>query len=219
MLSVFSQSEESLVTEIFTMQDPQKAKEIVEQYPETFNSLLGMYKSMGLDLNLQVSGKEQYKGGEILNIDLGLTADEIPDPEGQQAFRDILGDQLAVPLGFVGNYAVLGIGKNARSRVEALMDAVDAGSAGMGGASPAQFKLPEANNFFMVLSVPKMLKWLAKYAPEAPPDFDILDSPGVGMSASFAGEHVAGELVVPLAEMLAIKDAVQKIQMAESADQ
>ena len=164
-------------------------------------------------------GEVHTRRAAVFNIDLGLTADEIPDHEGQQAFKDILGDQLAVPMGFVGNYAVLGIGKNARSDVEALMDAVNAGSAGMGGASPAQFNLPEANNFFMALSVPKVLKWVAKYAPEAPPDFDILDSPGLGMSASFAGDHAAGELVVPLAEILAIKDVVQKIQMAESMDQ
>jgi hypothetical protein len=203
--AAFSPSQESLVTEVLSLSDPGKMKSLIQQYPEMFQSFLGMYESMGLDLDLQVTEPEQYKGGEILTIDLGFAAEEISDPEGQEAFKSIFGDQLVVPMGFVGNYAVVGMGKDARGQVEKLVDAVEAGERGAVAMSPANFGLPEENNFFLGLSVPKILKWVATYAPDAP-EFDIMDGPGIGIGARFTETHAEGELVVPLAEILAIKD-------------
>ncbi len=209
--AAFSSSQEAVVTEMFSLSDPATFKSLLQQYPEVVKNFMGMYQNMGLEFDLQVSEAEQYKGGEILTIDTGFGAENIPDPEGQQAFKSILGDQLTVPMGFAGNYAVVGVGKDARSHVEGLLDAVEAGERGSVALSPANFGLPEENNFFLGLSVPKILKWAAAYAPDAP-EFDIIDGPGLGMSAHFTNSHAIGELVVPLAEILAIKDVMMKVQ-------
>jgi hypothetical protein len=203
-VSAFSSSEESLVTEIMSLSDPAKTKSLVQEYPEMFQSFLGMYQNMGLEFDLQVSEPEGYKDGEILTIDFGFGAEDIPDPEGQDAFKSMLGDQLTVPMGFAGNYAVVGVGKNARSQVEKLLDTVEAGERGAVTMTPADFGLPEENNFFLGMSLPKILKWVATYAPDAP-EFDIVDGPGIGIGARFAESYAEGELVVPLAEILAIK--------------
>jgi hypothetical protein len=63
-----------------------------------------------------------------------------------------------------------------------------------------------------------MLKWIAAYMPEAP-EFDIQESPGIGMSAHFTESHVAGELVVPVAEILAVRDVILKVNMAGVEEQ
>ena len=181
-------------------------------------SVAKQYQNMGLEFDLQVSEAEQYKGGEILTVDLGFGAENIPDPEGQEAFKSLLGDQLTVPMGFAGNYAVIGVGKNARNHVEGLLDAVEAGERGTLAMSPANLGLSEENNFFLGVSVPKILKWVSVYAPEAP-EFDVIDGPGLGISASFTESHVVGELVVPLAEILAIKDVVQKVEAANKMEE
>jgi len=207
----FSQAEDSVVTEIFTLKDAPKAKQIVEQYPEVVNSMAGMYKSMGLDLDITLTGTETYKGGEILNFDFGLKADIIPDPEGQEAFKKILGDELTMPFGLIGNYAVLGVGKNARGQVQKIMELLDSGADVATEFTPTMFGLPEENNFFMYLSIPKFLKWAAKYAPEAPPDFEIQESPGVGMTVRFVDAHIEGELFVPVAEIIAIRNLAPKV--------
>jgi hypothetical protein len=206
-----SQAEDSLLTEIFTLKDAPKATQLIEQYPEIVNSMAGMYKSLGLDLNMTLTGKEDYKGGEILNFDLGFNAENIPDPEGQEVFNKIFGEELSMPFGIVGNYGVLGMGKNARGQVQNIMEVLDSGADVATEYTPAMFNLPEENNFFMYLSIPKALAWLAKYAPEAPPDFQIQESPGVGMTARFVDAHLEGELFVPVAEILEIRTIAPKV--------
>ena len=104
---------------------------------------------------------EQHGAELLLDAVSSFGAEDIPDPEGQQAFKSMLGDQLIVPIGFAGNYGVVGVGKNARSHVEGLLDAVEAGERGTVALSPANFGLSEENNFFLGLSVPKILKWAA----------------------------------------------------------
>jgi hypothetical protein len=197
------QSEEALVTEVFTLKDTAKTKQLVEQYPEMMQSMAGMYKGFGLDFNMNLAGKEAYKGGEIFDYNFGLKAEAIADPEGQEAFNKIFGDELTMPIGFVGNYSVLGLGKNARGQVQKVMELLDSGADVSAQYTPAMFGLPEENNMFMYLSLPKIVKWAAKYAPEAPA-FEIPDGPGVAMSARFVESHFEGELFVPTEEILAI---------------
>jgi hypothetical protein len=206
----FSQAEDSLVTEIFSLKDAPKTKQLVEQYPEMINSMAGMYKSMGLDLDITLTGKEEYKGGEILNFDLGFKAENIPDPEGQEAFNKIFGDELSMPFGIIGSYGVLGMGKNARSQVEKIMEVLDSGADVAAEFTPAMFGLPEENNFFMYLSIPRLFKWAVKYAPEVP-EIELQESPGIGMSARVVDAHLEGELFVPVAEIIAIRTLAPQV--------
>ncbi len=211
VFGALGQEEDSLMTEVFTLKDAPKAKQLVEQYPEMVSSMAGIYKSMGLDLDITLAGKEDYKGGEILNFDFGFKAENIPDPEAQEMFNKLFGDKVSMPFGVVGNYGLVGFGKDARGRVQKIMELLDSGADVAAKYTPAMFGLPEENNFFMYLSIPKILKWVAKYAPEAP-EFEILDSPGVAMSGHFVESHFEGELFVPIEEILAIKTLAPQIQ-------
>jgi hypothetical protein len=199
-----SQTTEALFTEILSVKDMAKAKELVGQYPDMFKSMASMYQNMGLNLDMKLAGQEQYKGGDILNFDFGLKAASIPDPEGQEVFTKIFGDTLLVPIGFIKNYAVIGVGKTARGQVQKTMDTLNSGAAAAAQLTPAKFRLPDANNFFMYVSVPKIMKWVAQYAPNVPA-FELQDSPGIAMSGQFVKSHFEGELVIPTAEILALK--------------
>jgi hypothetical protein len=214
----FSQTDEVMISQIVSLKDAQKAKLLYEQYPEMMNSILGMYKSFGLDLDMSLIGKEEYKGGKIFDFHLGLDAEDIPDPEGQEVFKSLFGDAFTMLVGIIGNYSVIGIGKNARAQVQTLMETLDSGAEVAAHVTPTTFGLPEEHNFFMYLSLPRMMKWIATYMPEAP-DFDIQDSPGIGMSAYFTDSHVEGELVVPVAEILAIRDAIEKANTLEAPEE
>lgn len=206
-------SQDVLFAQIMSVKDAQKAKNLLKESPGSINSILEIYKSFGLELDMQLLGTEEYKGGEILTYDLGLAAEDIPDPEGQEAFRSIIGDTLAYPIGISEKYSVVGIGKNARGQVEKLMETLDSGAEVAAPVTPVTFGLPEANNFFMYLSLPRMLKWVVQFAPEVPEDLEIVEGPGIGIGTSFNESYVQAELVVPLGEILAIRDAVQQAQV------
>jgi hypothetical protein len=209
--SMFSPSQTSLVSAVSGLTDPARYKAMLQQYPEMFQGLFGLYEDMGMEFDVQVTAPEAYKSGEILTMDFGFGADSIPDPEGQEVFKQIFGDQMAMEMGFVGNYAVISMGRDGRSQVEALLDAVASGQRGAVAMSPASFGLAEAHNFFLGISVPNILKWMADYVPETP-EFDVAAGPGLGMGAHFTGSHAIGELVVPLDEILAIKDVIMLVQ-------
>lgn len=213
-VGAFSASQEAFLSEVLTLKDAQKAKQLYEQMPEIVSSMLGMYKNMGVNLNMTLAGKEAYKGGEILNFDLGMKAADIPDPEGQSVFKAFFGDELSFPLGFVKNYAAVGFGRNAKGQVQKMMEALEVGKGEAPKFTPAQFKLPEENNFFMYLSVPKMYTWIAKYAPDAP-KVEVQEGPGIAMSAKFAKAHIESEIVIPVGEIQVINAMVQAISAAQ----
>jgi hypothetical protein len=158
-----------------------------------------------------LTGKEDYKGGEILNFDLGVKAANIPDPKGQEVFNRLFGEGLTLPIGFVKNYSIIGLGKNARGQVQKVMETLDSGVAGAAKYTPAMFGFPEANNLFMYLSIPKIMAWASKNLPDVPA-FELQESPGIGISARFVKSHFEGELFVPMEEILTLKGMVEKAQ-------
>ena len=92
------------------------------------------------------------------------------------------------------------------------METLDSGAETSAEYSPASFGLPEKNNFFMYLSVPKVLSWAsAKNLPDGPP-FEIVEGPGLGMAGRFVESHFEGELYLPVEELLAIKAIAEQAQ-------
>ena len=207
---------DAMVTEIFTLKDPAKAKQMLEQYPAMIAAMTDMYKGMGLDFNMKLAGKEPYQGGEILNFALDMKANALADPKGMEAFNKIFGDKLTLPFGFTGKYGVLGLGKDPLGQVQVMMDGLKAGAAMDARYTPVMFGLPEENNLFMYLSIPKIVAWASQFAPDAP-KVDLQESPGVALSAKFVKAHLEGELFVPVAEILAIKTMAEQMQAQKGA--
>jgi hypothetical protein len=211
-----SSTGQTLITEVFTINDTAKAKQLFEQYPQMFQLMTGMYEELGLDMSMTLTDTVEVSGGEILNYAFDMDfAEMIPDPEGQEVFQSIFGDQVSLPVGFIDNYSVIAIGGDARAQVEAMMAAIESGETGAAEHTPAMFGLPEENNMFMYISVPNMLGWAVQYIPEAPPfDLEMLqqDSPGFGMAGRFIESHFEGELYLPIQEMLTIKTIVEQAQ-------
>ncbi len=211
-----SQAEESLFVEVLTVTDAAKAKQLTEENPEMLNTFLGMYKEMGVDLSLSLADKAEVTGGEILNYNFDMKAEMIPDPGAQEAFNKVFGENISMPVGFTGNYAVVGFGKNPRTQVEKLMGQLDSGAETAAQYTPSMFGLPEENNMFMYLSAPKILAWVAKIAPDAPP-FEIVEGPGLAMASRIVDNHVEAELFLPVEEIQAIQNMVMQAQMQPAA--
>jgi hypothetical protein len=211
---LFSQTDETLLTAVYAIKDAAKAKEVLEQYPELFNSFAGLYKNMGFDMSLSLADQAEVTSGEILNYNFGMNAEMIPDPEAQEMFNKVFGDNLTMPIGLTGNYAVAGLGKNARPQVEKLMGALDSGAETAAQQTPSMFGLPEENNMFMYISVPKILAWAAKIFPEAPP-FEIVEGPGLAMASQIVDSHVEAELYLPVEEIQVIQNMIMQAQMQQ----
>ena len=209
---MLSPTSDTLVTEVISLKDADLAREIVEQYPEMLSSMMGMYKEMGVDFEMTLGETTEVEGGEMMQYQFNFNADMIPDPEGQEVFKTLFGESLALPIGFTENYAVVGFGKDALQQVSEVMTAIDAGEEMSAEYTPANFDLPEKNNMFVYLSVPRILSWAsAKNLPDVP-SFEAIEGPGLGMTGRFVESHFEGELYLPIEEMLAIKQIAEQAQ-------
>ena len=214
---ILSPSSNSLVTEVFTVKDAAKAKELVQQYPDMIASMTGMYKEMGMDVKMTLADTAQVKSGEILNFNFNLDASKIPDPQGQEVFKTLFGDSLQIPIGLVGDYIVIGVGKDSATPVAGLMDTLKSGAETAAKYTPAMFGMPDDSNFFMYVSIPKFMDWASKNIPDTPKIEFPADTPGIAMGMRFVDGHIENELFLPTAELLAIAKIGQQAQMKQGA--
>ena len=119
-------------------------------------------------------------------------------------------------VGFVGNHGVLGFGKNSQAQVQKIMDRLKAGEEVTAQCTPSVFGFAEEYNFFMCLSVPKIVAWfLSQQQPEAP-KVNIQESRGIGVTTRFVDASLEGELFLPVEEVLAIRNfSGQMIQVPQ----
>ncbi|MCP4402628.1 MAG: hypothetical protein GY801_35650 [bacterium] len=209
---MLSPTSDTLVTEVLSLKDAELAKELIAQYPAMLDSMVGVYEEMGVDFKMNLAETTEVKGGEVMQFQSNFNADMIPDPDGQEVFKTLFGETLDLPIGFSGNYAVAGFGKDAREQVAGIMEMLDSGAETSAEHNPASFGLPEENNMFVYLSVPKILSWAAaKNLPDVPP-FELVEGPGLAMAGRFVESRFEGELYLPIEEILAIKQIAEQAQ-------
>ncbi|GAK52420.1 hypothetical protein U14_03671 [Candidatus Moduliflexus flocculans] len=211
-----SPTSETMLTEVISVVDPAKAKELVKQYPEMMKAMSGLYEQAGLKMNMALAATDTVKSGEILNYTFNATADAIADPKEQEVFKTLFGEELSLPIGFTKGYAVMGFGKNAKSQVETVMNAVDSGAKGEVKQTPGMFGLSEEHNLFMYISVPKIMAWAVKNIPDVPA-VDMAEGPGIAAGARFVDGHMEGELFLPTEELLLLKKLGEQMEAAKSA--
>lgn len=204
-----------LMTQVYTVKDPAQAKQLIEQYPEIIQAMAGLNQSMGMEMNMSLVGTDTYSSGEILNFDFGLNATAIPDPQGQEVFNNIFGEGMTMPMGFIGNYSVFGLGKDARGVVEKTMDQLASGAEAAAEYTPATFGLPDDHNLFLYVSVPKIMGWAMKNIPDTPA-IDLPEpGPGFAMSGRFVESHFEGQLVLPVEEILLLKSLSEQARQPQ----
>ena len=212
-----SPTSDTLITEIISVKDSAQAKELIGQYPELLKTMSGMYEELGMDFQMKLADTSEVQGGEILNYDFNINAEMIPDPEGQEVFKTLFGENLTLPIGFTENHAIVGFGKDGPAQVENIIQSLDSGAEVGAGQTPAMFGLPEENNLFVYLSVPKILSWaIAKNLPEVPP-FEVSEGPGLAMTSRFIDSHMENELFLPIDELLILKKLADQAQGAPPA--
>jgi hypothetical protein len=209
----FNSTGNALMTQVFSAKDAVAARQLVARYPEMAQTITNVYQNAGVEVKMQLAGTEPYKGGEIFNFNFGVKADTLTDPQEKEVFHKIFGSELTMPFGFTGKYGMFGLGREARTIVQQMMDTLSSQVPPVAKFTPAQFGLPEANNLFVYLSLPKLMAWAAQYTPNAP-KLVVRESPGIGMTAVFKPDQMAGEMFVPLAEVLAVKAMLAEAQPA-----
>ncbi len=212
---LLSPTSDSLMTEVVSVKDAAKARELVGQYPEILQMMSGMYEDMGFELSMKLADTTEVAGGEMMSYDFNFNADMIPDPEGQEVFTQLFGEKLSLPIGFTDKYVVAGFGKTGQSQVADVVKALGSGAKAAAKYSPEMFGFPEKNNMFMVLSVPKILSWAeANNLPDVP-HFDAEEGPGLAMAARFVDSRLEGELYLPIEELLILKNISDQAQGME----
>ena len=213
---MLSPTSETMITEVISLLDSAKAKDLVKQYPDMLKAMSGVYEQSGVKMNMTLGATDTVKAGEILNYTFNASADTIADPQEQEVFKALFGEEISLPIGFTKDYAVIGFGKNAKGQVESIMDAVNSGAKGEVKQTPAMFGLPEEHNMFMYVSVPKVMAWVAKNIPDVPV-VEVAEGPGIAAGMRFVDAHMEGELFLPTEELLILKKLGEQMDAAKSA--
>jgi len=209
---MLSPTSDTLASEVLSLKDAELAKKLVGQYPEMLQSMMGMYEEMGIDFKMSLGETKEVEAGEVMQYAFNFNADMVPDPQGQEVFKALFGETLALPIGFTKEFAVVGFGKDAEGQVAQIMGTLNSGEAMAAEYTPSNFGLPEENNLFLYVSVPKVLAWAsAKNLPDMPP-FEAVDGPGLAMAGRFVESHFEGELYLPIEEIMAIKQIGEQAQ-------
>ena len=213
---MLSPTSETMMTQVMSVRDAAKAKDLFQQYPDMLKAMSGAYEQAGFKMSMTLGATDAVKAGEILNYTFDMNADAIADPEEQEAFKALFGEKISLPIGFTKDYAVVGFGKNAKGQVESIMDAVNSGATGEMKQTPTMFGLPEEHNMFMYVSIPKMMAWAAKNIPDVPA-VDVAEGPGIAAGMRFVDAHLEGEVFLPTEELLILKKFGEQMDAAKKA--
>jgi hypothetical protein len=200
---------ENVMSYVYKVQDRAKAKQLMETYPDLLTPMMSFYKNMGMTFDIKIVKTQQYKGGDILVYKFNLDYGNLGDPKAQEFFTKFFGEDTLMPIGFIGEYMVVGIGKNAVGQVQKSMDLLSKGTIPPAKHTPSSFGFFEENNLFLYYSLPKLFAWASSFDPKLP-KIDIKDSPGIGISGRFVESHLEGELFIPVEEIVTIGDIMKK---------
>ncbi|PID57373.1 hypothetical protein CSB45_07560 [candidate division KSB3 bacterium] len=212
-MASLSPTSESWLMEVISLKDADIAKEVFKAYPDMLSSFMGSYTDPEIDVQMRLGDTQTLESGEVMEYLLDLNTDKIADPEGQKIFDTLFGDTFVLPLGVTSDYAVAAFGdEKAVNQLSSIMEMLDSGKKIAAEHRPKQFGLPEKNNMFLYLSLPKILSWLAAKEFSGLPSFEVdaVDSPGIGASWRFVKSHFEAEMFIPVDEILAIKTLIEQ---------
>jgi len=160
----------------------------------------------------------KYRGAAIhryaVDIDLG------PAQAPQLAMiRAVMGDKLEAELAIVKDKWVMGVGVNARSRLEQTVDLVLDGGPSMADSDAIKNvfgTMPKDQSFVGILSIQQGFEWVKRLAP-IPPNMAYTGTAGIGFTARMAGRQVNERLIVPTSEIVAVYQMIVSARMGAGA--
>ncbi len=192
---------------LYNVQNPSKAKQLMEEYPQLLAPMMNFYKSTGTEFDVKISDKMNYHSGEILVYKMNLKTGATTDPEAQEAFTKLFGKEMVMPVGFIGQYSVMGFGSEALGEVQKLMDLLSSGAKISARHTPSLFGLPEENNIFLYFSIPRLVARAASLDPKAP-NIKVQESPGIALSSRFVESRIETEFFIPAKEISVFRDMI-----------
>lgn len=192
---------------IYNVQNLLKAKQLMEEYPQLLAPMMSFYKNIGTEFDVKISNKMSYNSGEIFVYNLNLKTEATANPEAQEAFTKLFGKEMSMPVGFIGQYSVMGFGPEALGEVQKLMDLLNSDARISAKHTPSLFGLPEENNIFLYFSIPRLVAWAASLDPKVP-NIKVQESPGIAMSSRFAESRIETEFFIPAKEISVFRDMI-----------
>jgi hypothetical protein len=199
--------EKPLMIYLYNVQNPPKARQLMEEYPQLLAPMMNFYKSTGTEFDVKISDKINYHSGEILIYKMNLKTGATTDPEAQEAFTKLFGKEMSMPVGFIGQYSVMGFGPEALGEVQKLMDLLNSSTKISAKHTPSLFGLPEENNIFLYFSIPRLVAWAASLDPKVP-NIKVQESPGIALSGRFAESRIETEFFIPAKEISVFRDMI-----------
>ena len=153
-----------------------------------------------------------YKDKAIHRQTTSFNLDGMPHGR-REVLRRMFGDAVVVEMAVVGDKVVIAFGSVARQRLEQSIDAILDDTSGLAASSAVIDTfgpLPTDQNLLAFASVVDLLEWLRLISPVPIPDLAYESSTGIGLTARMSGRSVRTNLIVPISEAVAIREAVMQ---------
>ena len=172
----------------------------------------------GLGPNTEIEFEENvaaYKGFSIHRQTTTFDLEAVPAQQAE-GLRKLFGEALIVEMAIVKDKLVFALGPTARKRLEQMVDSVLAGRGEL--TSSAAFtetfgSTPKDQNSVAFVSLADMFEWFKALSP-IPVAIAYDSAAGIGLTARMHGRQVSTRVIVPVSEILAVKDAVTAMKQA-----
>jgi hypothetical protein len=148
----------------YGVKDAAGAKALITKLPEMMNSIATLAAAGGSEVGASVKGTSEYNGAEI--FELAITNKMTPGAPGaeqamaMQQAMGMGGDNIPTVYALKGNDLVFAQGTNALEKAKSIADKLGAGDAP--AIAPAGYGFADNPAVFFAISVPRMLKTIAK---------------------------------------------------------
>lgn len=140
-------------------------------------------------------------------------------PHGQrEALRRMFGQAVVTEMAVVDDKVVMAFGSVVRQRLEQSIDSIldDAASFAASSAVIDTFgSLPTDQSMIAFASVVDLLEWIRLISPVPIPDIAYESSTGIGLTAKMSGRSVRTNLIVPIGEAVAIREAAMQARQGQ----
>ena len=158
-----------------------------------------------------------YKDQAIHRQTTTLNLDGMPHGQ-REALRRMFGQAVVTEMAVVDDKVVLAFGSVVRQRLEQSIDSILDDTSGLAASSAVidTFgSLPTDQNLLAFVSVVDLLEWLRLLSPVPIPDLAYESSSGIGLTARMSGRSVRTNLIVPVGEAVAIREAAMQARQGQ----
>lgn len=185
--------------------DAGRALDLIKRAPELQKSMSGLSAESGLETTATIEAESVE--GPVTFVDVALN-NKATGPAGEESLKGMklmgMGEKIPTTYAVTARQIVYTMGSESRQAAKQIV----MGAGGGAAVSPKDYGFPDNPNFFMAMSVPRLMNWLAATgaAPDLPKNLPAAaGKPGLAMMATGDGNGQL-QLVMTAAEVKALMD-------------